>query len=120
MPMEWVDACTDPDAWLCFSDRGLEVWVGVDASVKRDSTAIVACTWDEELREVVVVWHRIWQPSPSEPLDFEATVEEAVRDLMGRFRVKAVRFDPYQMQATAQRLSREGVPMAEFPQSSRT
>ena len=30
------------------ADRDLPVWVGVDASVKRDSTAIVACTWDAD------------------------------------------------------------------------
>ena len=32
------------------ADRHLPVWIGVDASVKRDSTAIVACTWDDEAK----------------------------------------------------------------------
>lgn len=38
-------------------------------------------------------------------------------DLKHRFRVREVRFDPYQMQASAQRLRKLGVPMTEFPQS---
>jgi hypothetical protein len=58
----------------------LPVWIGVDASLKRDSTAIVCTTWDEREKRVRLVWHRIFQPSPKDPLDFEATIE---RSLMG-------------------------------------
>jgi len=67
---------------------------------------------------VRLVFHRVFQPSPSEPLDFEAAIEETLRDLQKRFRVRKVLFDPWQMQATAQRLTREGIPLQEFPQSS--
>src|SRR5262249_7449018 len=38
-------------------------------------------------------------------------------DLNRKFDVRAVLFDPYQMQASAQRLRGRGVPMREFPQS---
>jgi hypothetical protein len=38
-------------------------------------------------------------------------------ELHARFELREVRFDPYQMQASAQRLQRAGVPMVEFPQS---
>jgi hypothetical protein len=41
-----------------------------------------------------------------------------VLELHRRFRVKAVYFDPYQMQASAQRLVKAGVKMVEYPQSS--
>ena len=37
------------------------------------------------------------------------TVEQSLIELAGRFNVKKVLFDPYQMQATAQRLAREGL-----------
>jgi predicted DNA-binding transcriptional regulator AlpA len=107
----------DPDETPLLSNHTLPVWVGVDASVKRDSTAIVAVTWDRIERKVRVVWHRVWQPSAAEPLDFEATVEAALKQLKERFRVKEVRYDPYQMQAVAQRLLKYNVPMVEFPQS---
>ena len=41
------DACVDPNARPVLADKLLSIWVGVDASVKHDSTAIVACTWEE-------------------------------------------------------------------------
>jgi Terminase large subunit, ATPase domain len=115
--LAWWDACVDPGATPVLADRSLAVCVGVDASVKRDSTAIVAVHWDRKLQRVRLVWHRIFQPSPSEPLDFEAAIEATLLDLHRRFSVRRVLFDPYQMQATAQRLSRRGVRMEEFPQS---
>jgi terminase large subunit-like protein len=114
---DWLDACTDADGAPIVADKALPVWVGVDASVKRDSTAIVATTWDREAKKVRVIAHRIFQPSADDPLDFEATIEKTIRDFARRFSVREVRFDPYQMQAVAQRLARDGVRMVEFPQS---
>jgi len=117
VPSEWWDACVDPEAKLLLSDSDLRVWAGVDASVKRDSTAIACCTYDRAAKKVRLVWHRIFQPSPEAPLDFEATVEATLLQLAHRFRLREVRYDPYQMQATAQRLLARHVPMVEFPQS---
>lgn len=59
----------------------------------------------------------MFQPSPDEPLDFEATIERTLLELRQRFCLCKVLFDPYQMQATAQRLTRAGVQLQEFPQS---
>jgi phage terminase large subunit-like protein len=67
---------------------------------------------------VRLVWHRIFQPSVDNPLDFEPTIEATILDLRRRFNVVAVLFDPYQMQASAQRLTKAGVPMAEYAQTS--
>jgi Phage Terminase len=113
--LAWWDACVDPEATPVFLDRTMSTWVGIDASTKRDSTAIVACTWDGN--KVVMVAHHIFQPSADDPLDFEATVEATILNMKKRFRVREVRFDPYQMQAVAQRLLKKSVPMVEFPQS---
>jgi phage terminase large subunit-like protein len=113
----WWAACEDATMHPVVADPSLAVSVGVDASVKRDSTAIVAVTWDEAAKKIRLVWHRIFQASPTDPLDFEATVEETVLGLKARFNVREVRFDPYQMQAVSQRLVKAGVPMVEFPQS---
>jgi len=99
------------------AQQSLLVWVGVDASVKRDSTAIVCATFDHDVQKVRLVWHRIFQPSPEDPLDFEATIERTLLELRTRFYVREVKFDPYQMQAVAQRLQSAGLPMSEFPQS---
>jgi len=109
------DKCVDPNATPVLADKSLAVCVGIDASVKHDSTAIVACAKDGQ--RVRLVWHRIFQPTAADPLDFEATIEATVLDLQKRFSVRKVLFDPYQMQATAQRLTRAGVRIEEFPQS---
>ena len=45
--LAWWDACVDHNAAPIFANKSLPIWVGVDASVKRDSTAIVAVTWDK-------------------------------------------------------------------------
>jgi phage terminase large subunit-like protein len=60
----------------------------------------------------------VFQPSPDQPLDFEATIEATLLDLHRRFNVRKVLFDPYQMAATAQRLTRAGMRIEEFPQTS--
>jgi phage terminase large subunit-like protein len=113
---DW-DACVDPAVTPLVMDQALPVHVGLDASVKRDSTAIVAVTWDKAANKVRLVFHRVFQPSAKEPLDFEATVERTVRELMTRFAVRGVYYDPFQMASTAQRLQQAGVPMREYPQT---
>jgi terminase large subunit-like protein len=115
--MEWWDACTDPAAAPLAVDTWLPVYIGLDASVKRDSTAIVVVTFDREAQKVRLVAHRIFQPSAKAPLHFERTIEATLRELMCRFAVRGVFYDPYQMAATAQRLQAAGVPMREFPQT---
>jgi phage terminase large subunit-like protein len=114
--MDKWDACVNPDATPVLFDKDLPVFIGVDASVKHDSTAIVACTLVDQ--RVRLVTHRIFQPSPTEPLDFEAAIEETLIELCERFAVRKILFDPYQMQATAQRLQKRGLPIREFPQTS--
>ena len=115
--LAWWDACVDPQLTPVVADLELPIWVGADASTKRDSTALVAVTWDEAQKRVRLVTHKVFQPSPDEPLDFENTVEATIRDLRRRFQLRGVWYDPFQMQAVAQRLQRDGVRMVEFPQS---
>ncbi|MBE3602161.1 hypothetical protein IMX07_00820 [bacterium] len=115
--MAWWDACVEEGLRPVVGDSRLAVWVGVDASVKRDSTAIAAATYDREARVVRLVWHKVFQPSVTDPLDFESTIEKSLLELRGRFDVREVRFDPYQLVAVAQRLAASGLPMVEFAQS---
>ena len=111
------DSCVVPGLGHAANNPGLSIWAGVDASIKRDSTAIVAVTWDEKTQQVRLVTHYVFQPREAEPLDFEATIERTLLDLHKRFFLRKVFFDPWQMQATAQRLSRAGLRIVEFPQS---
>jgi hypothetical protein len=88
-----------------------------DASVKQNSSAVVAATWDKKQKCARLAWHRIFQPSPEDPLDFESTIEAAVLDLRKRYRLRKVLYDPFQMHSTAQRLVKASVKMEEFSQS---
>jgi hypothetical protein len=61
-------------------ERYLPVWIGVDASVRRDSTAIVAVTWSQKDQQVRLVNHQIFTPTADNPIDFEASVEQTILD----------------------------------------
>lgn len=113
---DW-DRCVDVTANPLLSGPRLPVWVGVDASVKRDSSAIVTCAFDTTISKVILIDHKIFQPSPTDPLDFESTIEAHLLALSKRFSVREIRYDPYQMISSAQRLVRQGLPMIEFAQS---
>ena len=118
VPTEAWDACVDPQLTPTLSDQSLPIWVGIDASVKHDSTGIVAVTFDHDAKKVRLVAHKVFQPSPDQPLDFEHTIEATVLDFAQRFAVRRVFYDPYQMQAVAQRLQGSGIWMEEFAQTS--
>jgi hypothetical protein len=64
------DACVRPE--LAPTTDRLPVWVGVDASTKRDSTALVAVAFDKKTQCVRLVQHRVFTPAPGDPIDFEA------------------------------------------------
>jgi hypothetical protein len=110
------DACVDPLARPVLADRNLPVWVGVDASFKHDNTAIVVCTYADG--RVRLVAHRVFVPTPGQPIDFELAIEATLLDFAKRFAVRKVLFDPWQMQAVAQRLVQRGLRITEFPQTS--
>ena len=115
---EWWQACKDPNLRPLIVAPHLPIWVGIDASVKRDSTAVVAVTADSSTKRAKLVYHKIFQPSAAAPLDFEATVERTVLELKHRFNLRLVRYDPYQMESSAQRLKARGVNIEPFPQTS--
>ena len=111
------DKCVDERLGHVVNNAGMPIWIGIDASFKHDSTAIVATTWDK--RRSKYAWSRtvffsrvLTTHSTSRP-----TIEQTVLDLKKRFLVRKVLYDPCMMQATAQRLTRAGLRMEEFPQS---
>jgi len=115
--IKW-DRCVDHALGHIPPDPTLPVWVGVDASYKHDATAIVVMTFDRARQQARLVDHRIFQPTSEQPLDFELTIESYLLDLRRRFQVRAVLYDPWQMQSSAQRLRKAGLPLEEFAQSS--
>ena len=111
------DRCVNKSIGAVPTDRSLPVYIGVDASHKHDSTAIVATHYDKKTQQVRLVWHRIFQPSPEQPLDFEQTIERTLHDLHKRFLVRGIWYDPWQMQASAQRLIKARLRLEELPQT---
>jgi phage terminase large subunit-like protein len=116
--MQKWDACVNPALGSVPVDLFMPIWVGCDASTKHDSSAIVAVTFDTKHQIVRLVCHRIFQPTPEEPLDFEGTIEATLIQLKRSFQLKKVLFDPFQMASSAQRLAKMGMPLAEYPQTS--
>ena len=112
------DACVRPDLAPVHADLFTEAFVGIDATYKHDSAAICVTSFDKSTQMVRLLNHKVFQPSPDDPLDFELTIESYLLDLKRRFQLRQVRYDPYQMVSTAQRLAKAGVPIEEFPQSS--
>jgi phage terminase large subunit-like protein len=111
------DKCVDAKLGHLPRNPGMSIWVGVDASIKHDSTAIVAVAWDEERQQVRLVTHRVFQPTADEPLDFEATIERTLLGFRTDYFARKIFYDPYQMQASAQRLTKAGLRMIEFAQT---
>ncbi len=111
------DCCVNNSLGHLPADRILPVYVGVDASYKHDQTALVAVTFDKKTQIARLVTHAIFQPSPDRPLNFEYTIERTLLDWSKRWWLRKILFDPYQMQASAQRLQKAGLPIEEFAQS---
>jgi len=115
VPELW-DPCVDPARTPLLPSREHALFVGVDASTKHDSSAVVAVRWDQE--RLAVATHRIWRPSPEHPLDLEATIEQYLRDLHARYPVRAILCDPFQLHRSITTLKAAGLPIEEFPQTS--
>ncbi len=113
--MEWWDACTTATSPILYQ-KSLPVFVGVDASTTRDSTALAVCAWQDG--KVRVVGHKIFQPTREEPLDFEHTIVKTLLEWRANYSIMSVLFDPHQMVSTAQRLRSVGLPMTEFDQTT--
>jgi phage terminase large subunit-like protein len=112
---DW-DACVHSDHHPLLPDKNLVIAVGVDASVKHDSSAVVATTKRDN--QILLVQHRIWTPSQRNPMDFEISIEAYIKELAEHYTVKECRFDPYQMHRSALTLGKAGIKMVEFPQST--
>jgi phage terminase large subunit-like protein len=109
-PEDW-DACVAPDWGQAEADPELQVWAAFDVGVKHDASAVVAVTVDPTTGQTVLLRHALWTPSPDRPIDLEATVERAVRQLHADYRLRVVYCDPYQAVRSMATLQRDGIPV---------
>lgn len=113
---ELWDACVDTGARPVLIDRNLPIWIGVDAAQKHDTAAVVAVSWDRV--RFRLVRHQIWKPTPTAPLDLEATIEAELREWSSRFSIQRVLCDPWQLARSISTLKAVGLPIEEFPQTT--
>jgi hypothetical protein len=85
--------------------------------IKHDNAARVAVKWDDKGERLILVSHRIWKPTPTQPLNLEDTVEQDLRDLNDRNQVVEILADPYQMHRSITTLEAAGLPIREFAQT---
>lgn len=114
---DW-DSCIDKNRTLLLPTKSVPLSVGIDASVKWDSSAIVGCYYDKSAQKIVLAFHRIWQPSPKEPLDLEETLESYILELKNNYWIGSVYYDPYQFHRSATTLNKKGLRMIEYPQTT--
>lgn len=115
--LELWDACVDPEFRPILPSREFPLYLGVDASIKHDSAAVVGVTYDLDIKKVVLIRHRIWQPTSNDPLDIDGTIGAFIRELNKGYQLSKVNYDPYQLHDLSGRLRSDGIPMEEYPQS---
>lgn len=112
---EMFDACVDAEARPVLADLNLVVYVGLDASLRHDTTALAAVQYDAKAQRVRLVAHKLFRPS-GEDIDF-SEVENTVVEFRQRFTVQSVSYDPYQFEGLAQRLRAKGLDLFALDQT---
>ena len=109
------DACVEPGR----PDLTGSLFIGVDASVRRDSTAAIAVKYDDHSDRLVLADYKIWKPTPGQPINLEASVEFYLRRIYSNFGTEIVKIlvDPYQMARSVQTLVAAGLPVEEYNQT---
>jgi phage terminase large subunit-like protein len=90
---EMWDSCVEPGfSPHLFSQEN--IFVGVDCGLKHDNAAVVAVAWAKQSNKLMIVNHRIWHPTPRDPLDLENTIEWYLRQLHRDHRILEIICDP--------------------------
>jgi phage terminase large subunit-like protein len=114
-PELW-DCCVDRTRSPLLPTRHASLFVGVDAATKHDTAAVVGVCWEEE--RLRLARHRIWHPSPTEPIDLEATIEEELKAWHAGYAVQVILCDPYQLHRSIMTLKAAGLPIEALPQTT--
>jgi len=113
--METWDGCTVFDHRPPLPNKSIQLYVGADASTKKDSSAAVGVY--RQGNQLLLGPFRIWQPSKAEPMDLEMTMEKFIEELARDYTLKECRYDPYQLHRSATTLRAKQIPMVEWPQT---
>jgi phage terminase large subunit-like protein len=114
--MDKWDSCVNPQHRSPVPSKSITLYVGVDASTKRDRAAVVSVYRDSD-KKLALGPRRFWQPTPDNPLDLEETIERYLLELAGNYRIGEILYDPFQLHRSATTLEKKGLKMTEFPQT---
>jgi phage terminase large subunit-like protein len=122
LPVEWWDTATKsfPGNALNWSEHPFRFWpvtVGIDAGIKRDSTALVAVGYDSKKAKLGIVYHKIWSPHAGDQVDLDVTVEKELLMLYNKFKIVSIVYDPTHLMQTMLRLRSKGLPTKQFDQT---
>lgn len=95
--------------------NGAEVYIGVDAAPKRDSTAAVIVHRDAAGVHHVIC--AVWTADATMGYTDFIVLEDFLREMCKVYAVQRILVDPYAMQRTMMVLRGEGLPVDEFPQT---
>ena len=135
MDMRAWDACANPDLDI-ESFIGQPCWIGLDLASKTDIAALVMVFQHPEIADAYAVFGKYYLPedtvnaagnsqysgwmrsarltvTPGNVIDF-SWIEADLSDLVSRFAVQAVAFDPFQATQLSTRMLSEGLPMIEL------
>jgi phage terminase large subunit-like protein len=112
---ELWDACVDPAYRPCLPSPAEGEIVAVDLGLKHDLLAVVRLRRRGD--RLVLAGHRLWTPSPGQPLNLEETFEAYVRELHAAGLITRIVIDPWQAARSVQTLKAAGLPIEEFPQT---
>jgi len=96
-------------------NRKLPLYCGLDLGIKHDNAAFIAVSPDQEGNHVIAR-HRLWRPTPGHSIELQA-IEDYIDAVAVQYDVRVVYLDPWQGIGMAQRLSKRGINVLEFPQS---
>jgi hypothetical protein len=106
-----LDSCIDPErSQQLFGTSGTRYVAALDLGLVHDKTALAICHLDQHTP--VLDYLRVWKGSHSSPVSI-ASVEDELLLVANRFRLRKLFVDPWQMQASVQRLKGQ-LPITEY------
>jgi phage terminase large subunit-like protein len=115
----WAALCSQAEI-----PPGGEIYLGVDVGLYHDSTAVC---WAHRLEDGrIALGAHVWSAKPDAPAHSHCSegkvrlgeIEEFIRDLGRRYRIREIAYDPRYFDRSAELLEKAGLTMVEFLQAS--
>ena len=126
VPMEWYHHCRRDADWPVIDEKRHPMIISMDAATSNDNFGLwMGCRHPQIPTDVLTIFAQRWKPHPvTRKIDFMGTEEKpgperVLRDLIKRYNIIEVAYDPYQLHDMASRLKQEGLAwFREFPQGA--